>query len=319
MSTATPIAKTQATPPHRLEGQSLFNGWIVGKKIVKAEGATGGFFSVGYECMLAPRTPGFLKAIDLYTPMANRDGDVLKALAPFIQGVNVERELLNQCRKMDRVVSTIGTGDITVLDGEQLLIPVPFIIFERAVKNARSVVFAETARPSHGWRLRTLHQVAVGLRQMHGSMIAHQDVKLSNILLFANEQGAKIADLGRSVQQGLIAPYDEEVWPGDWGYAPPEFVYAYKADEFNVRRLAADLYLLGSCACSIFTGATINGLLYDALDGSFRPRQQRGTYSGTFFDVLPYLKDAFEKVLGRVRESIPKKAGYRDEMVTMIQ
>ncbi len=318
MSTATPITPVPDTPPHQLEGQALPNGWMVGARFVKQDGSTGGHFSVGYECMSSDGKRAFLKAIDLYEPLTHRGGDVIKALQPFIQEVQGERDLLEQCRHMDRVVSAIDGGDLYELNGRSLLIPVPYIIFEHATGNARSTVYG-TKRPSHGWCLRTLHQVAVGLWQMHGSMIAHQDVKLSNVLLFAKDQGAKLSDLGRSVQQGRTVPHDQFEWPGDWSYAPPEFCYSYAPSEFNVRRLAADLYLLGSCACSVFTGVSINGLLYNELHADFRPLRQNGTYTGTFLGVLPHLKDAFEKVLDRVRSAIPQTAPYRNEMVTMIR
>lgn len=319
MSTATTVVPTPDTPPHQLEGQVLPNGWIVGARLMKQVGGTGGQFSIGYECTSSAGERAFLKAIDLYEPLTHRGGDVIKALQPFIQEVQGERDLLEQCRRMDRVVTAIDGGDLYELNGQPLMIPVPYIIFERATDNARSVVYAGT-RPSHGWCLRTLHQVAVGLWQMHGSMIAHQDVKLSNVLLFAKEQGAKISDLGRSVQQGRSVPHDQFEWPGDWSYAPPEFAYGYAAAaEFNARRLAADLYLLGSCACSIFTGVTVNGLLYDELPVDFHPHRQHGTYAGTFHDALPHLKDAFEKVLDRVHAAIPQTAPYRDGMVSMIR
>lgn len=318
MSSVPQIPMPQTTPPHQLEGVILPNGWIVGAMLVKQDGDTGGNFSVGYECTSSKGENAFLKAIDLYKPLQNRGGDVIKALQPFIQAVQGERGLLEQCRRMDRVVSAIDGGDLYELNGQQLPIPVPYIIFERAFGNARSVVYA-TERPAHGWCLRTLHQVAVGLWQMHSSMIAHQDVKLSNILLFAKDRGAKISDLGRSVQQGRSVPHDQIDWPGDRSYSPPEFAYGYTPAEFNVRRLAADLYLLGSCACSIFTGVSTNGLLYAELHSDFYPRWQQGTYTGSFVDVLPHLRDAFERVLDQVRTSISLNAPYREGVVTMIR
>jgi len=307
----------KVTPPYQLEGQELPNGWTVGSIVEKRKGDTGGHHSVGYNCTSNTGEHFFLKAIDLYEPLQKRGGNILKDLQIFIHEVQGERDLLDQCRRMDRVVTVIDGGDIEELNGELLVIPIPYIIFERAVGNARSVVFS-TNRATHGWCLHTLHQVAVGLWQMHGSMIAHQDVKLSNVLLFDNRKGAKISDLGRSVQQGRSVPHDQMLWPSDHSYAPPEFAYGYAIDEFNARRLAADLYLLGSCACSIFTGVSINGLLYDALHPDFRPRWQQGTYAGTFAEVLPHLKDAFERVIERVQAAIPHNAPYREDVVTMI-
>lgn len=255
----------------------------------------------------------------MYKPLTKKGVDVIKTLQLFIQEVQGERDLLDQCNHMDRVVTAIGGGDLRELNGQTLQIPVPYIIFEDADSgNARGVVFGGK-KPAPSWCLNILQQVAVGLWQMHGSMISHQDVKLSNILLFSKSKGAKLSDLGRSVQQGRSVPHDQLAWPGDWSYAPPEYIYSYAPAEFNVRRLAADLYLLGSCACMIFTGVSANGLLYAELPKDFHSSIQKGPYMGTFAEVLPHLKDAFERVLEKVRAAIPENAVYRDEVVVMIK
>lgn len=230
----------------------------------------------------------------------------------------MEKDLLAECKNLDRVVQIIDAGDLLQLRGQKLQIPVPYILFEKADVTARSVVFAPL-KPRHGWKLRTLHQVAVGLYQMHGRMIAHQDVKLSNILIFDKDKVAKISDLGRSVQQGRAVPHENQDWPGDWTYAPPEYVYGYTPAEFNARRFAADLYLLGSCAATVFTDVPLNALLYTELPANFRTQRHHGTYTGQFSDVLPHLKDAFSRVLATIVSNIPTHAPYRSEMATMIQ
>lgn len=310
------MANGQLTPPHQLQGLTLSSGWLVGSKVERRAEDTGGNFSVGYECVHVTGATGFLKAIDLYEAIQDVEGDVLQNLNLFIQEVQGERALLGECRSMDRVVTAVATGDIRELNGNTLQIPVPYIIFERADSSAQRAL--HNAQPAQAWCLRTLHHVAVGLWQMHGSMIAHQDVKLSNVLLFGDDVGAKISDLGRSVQQGRSVPHDDMPWPGDMAYAPPEFAYGYVPAEFNARRFASDLYLLGSCACAIFTGVSVNGLLYDELPSDFHPRWQQGGYTGTFEEVLPHLRDAFERVLEKVRAAIPEDAPHRDSVVEMI-
>src|SRR5271163_971721 len=134
-------ANKQSTPPYQLEGLRLKSGWTVGTLQLKSDNDTGGHFSAGYLCTSDAGTKAFLKAIDLYTPIMSRGGDVIKALQPLIEGVQGERDLLTECRHMDRVVTAIATGDIHEIGDTQLLIPVPYIIFERAESNARQVVF----------------------------------------------------------------------------------------------------------------------------------------------------------------------------------
>jgi eukaryotic-like serine/threonine-protein kinase len=306
------------TPPYQLEGLRITGGWTVGALQIKGDNDTGGHFSAGYSCLSDAGTKAFLKAIDLYTPIMSRGGDVIKALQPLIEGVQGERDILAECRHMDRVVTAIATGDIHEIGNSKLLIPVPYIIFERAEFNARQIVFGKT-RPTHGWCLRTLHQIAVGLWQLHGSMIAHQDVKLSNVLLFLENKGAKLSDLGRAVRQGRSLPHDALEWPGDNAYAPPEYVYGYTPAEFNIRRLASDLYLLGSCACSIFTNSSMNALLYADLPRDLHPMRLRGSYTGTFAEALPHLQDAFERVLAKISESIPADSPIKVKLLTMIK
>jgi hypothetical protein len=137
------------TPPHQLESQILTNGWTVGAKLMKQDGDTGGHFSVGYECTSKIGQRAFLKAIDLYKPLSTQ-GDVIKALQLYIQEVQGERELLEQCRRMDRVVTAIDGGDIRELNGNQLTIPIPYIVFERAscgFRRSRASIPVDVGQP----------------------------------------------------------------------------------------------------------------------------------------------------------------------------
>lgn len=314
-------ATTHITPPYLLSGTTLNNKWVVGRMRAQKAGESGGFFSVGYECTSTEGKQAFLKVIDLYkilVPRTAQGFDLIKELQILTQEVQGERDLLSECLRMDRVVTAIEDGTLYTLNGTALQIPIPFIVFELAEGNARSSLFNTALVMPASWRIRTLHQVAVGVWQMHGKMIAHQDLKLSNILLFG-EKGAKLSDLGRSVQQGRSVPHDQYPWPGDNSYAPPEFAFGYIHAEFNVRRLAADLYLLGSCACTLFTGVPMNTLLYDRLPTDFHPPHLGGTFVGTFAEALPHLRDAFERVLEGLNATIPAEAPYRKDIVKMIR
>lgn len=313
MATPSPVP-----PAELLEGVKLKNDWVVGKKRDKVPGETGGYFSIGYDCSRADGHPAFLKAIDLHTALKREGGDVLASLQPLVAGAQAEKDLLEECKTMNRVITAIEFGDIYELNGSSLDIPIPYIIFEKAETTARTVVMGTTP-PLHAWQLRTLHHVAVGLSQLHNRRIAHQDVKLSNILLFKDKVGAKVSDLGRSVKQGRSVPHDQQLWPGAWDYAPPEFLYGYDiSSEFNVRRLAADLYMLGSAACAIFTGLSMNALLFSQLPSEFHPPRLRGTYTGNYEYVLPYLEEAFDRVLADIRAKAAANAPYTKDIVTMI-
>ncbi len=308
---------SEQTPPFMLEGMTLPNDWLVGKALQKKDDDTGGFFSIGYECSSPRVRRAFLKAIDLYKWL-DRSDDVVRDLLLWAQEVQGERDLLTVCKPMDRVVTVLDTGDIRELHGARLHIPVPYIIFERAETTARRSILSDTP-PMNAWRLRVLHHVAVGLRQLHSRMIAHQDVKLSNVLIFPAGAGAKISDLGRSVRQGRNIPHEMQDWPGELAYAPPEVIYGFIPEEFGARRFTADLYLLGSITCALFTGVQINAFLHDELPSEFFPPDLNGTYTGSFADVLPHLKDAFERSMARISSALPSGTPYSERLPQMIR
>lgn len=102
-----------------------------------------------------------------------------------------------------------------------LPIPLPFIMFELADGDVRKVI-AKASQIDDAWRFNVLHDVAVGLQQLHSKKIAHQDLKPSNVLLFdAEKRGAKIGDLGRASIMGTGASHDQMTIAGAKSYAPP--------------------------------------------------------------------------------------------------
>jgi len=203
---------------------------------------------------------------------------------------NFERDLLRICedRRMDRVVRAIDNGVATV--SSTPFGSVPYLIFEAADCDVRHHLDRGSAT-GFAWKLRSLHHIATGLRQLHGAGIAHQDLKPSNVLVFrSNVSGetSKLADLGRASRAGVACPFDLENWPGDPNYAPPEFHYGHVEADWNRRRIGADLYLLGSMVVFLFTQTTSISMLLNALPVEFWPANWNGTYTG----VLPYVQHA---------------------------
>jgi serine/threonine protein kinase len=307
---STPPAQQGSQILEQLQGLTIEGGWLVGRFLPKAPDQTGGFFSRGYECTSPDGKAAFLKAIDLYSALSSPD--LISALNQLTDGVRCEQELLEICRRMDRVVSALAFGTIREFQGQQLQIPIPFIVFEKADGDIRHVVRA-SSKPTHEWCLRTLHHVATGMMQLHRERIAHQDLKLSNALNFDDGRTIKIADLGRSVRQGRAVWYDQYPWPGANAYAPPEIAYGFVQSEFGMQRFSSDLFLLGSFATSVFTGVPFNLLLYSNLAKDFWPPMFGGAYAGTFEHVSAHLQDAFEKAFDVVQMEFPIDATYREE------
>ncbi|MFT0156961.1 protein kinase [Tenacibaculum ascidiaceicola] len=211
-----------------------------------------------------------------------------------------ERDLLLRCKnnRLNKVSMVIDEGE-KILDG--FTIPnVPYLIFEMSDGDVRSHMnFSKDVEII--WKLRSLHNVAVGLKQLHGVDIAHQDLKPSNILLYEDGIISKIGDLGRSLCSDIKAPHENGGdFPGDINYAPPEFLYRYIEPDWNFRVRSTDMYLFGSLIVFYFSGANMTALIGKNLDQQFKWTRWRGT----FFDVHDYLVDAFYKALKEFKTSL---------------
>jgi eukaryotic-like serine/threonine-protein kinase len=294
------------TPAEKLEGLDLPNGWTVIEKLTKRPGATGGFFSVGYKARHKDHGEAFLKAIDFSSAFAAPDP--ARELQSLTETFNFERDLLEKCRakNLGNVVRAIDQGGVTI-DG----VPVQYLIFEMADHDIR-VHMDLSEKLDLAWTLRMLHNVAVGLQQLHGVGIAHQDLKPSNVLVFKRVI-SKLADLGRSAHPDFNPPHNDFVIAGAFPYAPPELRYAYVDPDFNQRRFGADTFLLGNIVLFAFTRLTMSAVLF-----SFVSREHlRPQWKGTYPEVLPYLQNAFNQAFDSVKDDIPVEV--RDDIVLMLR
>lgn len=89
--------------------------------------------------------------------------------------------------------------------------------------------------------------------------------------------------------------------PSDCGYAPPDQLYGFVDSDWNNRRFSCDAYHLGSMAVFFFLGVGTTPLLFTELPEAYHWRNWNGTYD----EVLPYLKDAFQRVLECYRQNLP--------------
>lgn len=299
---------TSPPPAHRLTGLTLENGWHVTELQQRTTSATGGTFSVGYlvENKGAGRL-GFLKALDFSGALKTQDPP--RVLQNLTVAFNYERDLLMLARQksMSRVATTIEDGAVDV--DSSVIGRVPYLIFDRADSDIRSLQQARSF--DNSWILRSLHQLTVGVSQLNGNGIAHQDVKPSNTLVFSGV-GTKISDLGRAVIKGSVSPYDGLAIAGDPGYAPPELLYSYTSRDWDKHRIGCDLYQLGSMFVFLFTQTTVNALVYAHMSRAHLPM----FWTGTFEDVLPFIQMAFASAMADFRTSLPDDFG--DEMVEMV-
>jgi serine/threonine protein kinase len=291
-------------PAQRLEGITLEGGWVVQGMCPKNPQATGGNFSQCYLVRSSQGEEAFLKALDFYAAFENA-GDTTDVIERITALFNFERDLLGECgrRNMDRVVRAIASGMVRVEPGNPFAL-VPYLILEKANADIRIHLDDPKFASSLYGKLRAIHHVATGLKQLHGANIAHQDLKPSNVLIFYVDRiltVSKVADLGRASRNGFHSPHDELSFAGDMKYAPPEVLYSHVEPDWASRRIAADLYMLGSLVSFIFSKTTSMASLLHALPISFWPAE----WGSSFDDVLPYLHNAFTSATELFAESIP--------------
>lgn len=302
-----PLGKT---PAASLAGMELAGGWLVGELLQKAPGQSGGTFSESYAVGNSDGRKAFLKAFDYSLALSspNTAESLLKLTGAYV----FERDLLLECAssRMSRVVLALDAGEIDV-PGFGLLSRVNYLVFEPAERDARRHRDL-MAQIDVAWALRSLHQVATGLSQLHGKGVAHQDLKPSNVLVF-DDQSSKVGDLGRANWSGHQSPYDNLPIAGDWNYAPPELHYGFVLSDELTRRRACDLYHLGSVVLFMFAGVGTTGALAAELDPSF----QWGNWTLGYHDVLPYLIDAFDRVASRLQGEAPVQ--FADRVVAVFR
>lgn len=313
-------------PAEELVGLSVDGGWHVTEKIAAGPSATGGNFSVGYLVEadgtgdFAIGETAFLKALDFSLALA--EPDFARAQQHLLAAFNFERDIVQHCadRRMRYVNKGIDSGEVEIPGFNPLINRVAYIIFECADRDARAHLDA-MATFDLAWALRSLHNVASGINQLHVGGVAHQDLKPSNVLVFDHDPSAarasesKVGDLGRAFRDGVAGPFDHLPIAGDWGHAPPELLYGQPLADVKQQRRACDMYHVGSLAMFLFTSASTTAAILTRLDPAWHPIAWAGTYN----DALAYVRNAWNDGLDEVHRSLPADWPQADELVTIIR
>lgn len=297
---------------HSLQGTVINSNWFVKAKIERDVNQSGSNFSVGY-IVEREEKDYFLKAFDLAGFMAISGGntDIMTVLNEMTNAYLYEKELSKHCQeKHVTKVSFVIEDGVEIVNGYTLG-TVPYLIFELANGDIRKTVDFSNGL-SYIWRLKSLHDIATGLKQLHTINVSHQDLKPSNILVF--DSTSKICDLGRSVCSDINGPYNGLAFTGDHNYSPPEIWYRFYEPDWKKRSYAIDCYMLGSLVVFYFSGVSMSALLTRHIPTNFRAENWNGAYS----DITPYLENAFAMALKEFSLNI-KEEELQSELSILVE
>ena len=216
---------------HLLEGRILDGGWLVGKKIEKSNKGSVGIYSCYYEVSQGDRK-GFLKAFD-YSNAAKITDNFAAEIHNITATFNLEKEILEICRDngCKNVIEILDTGATNIPEATEYP-RVEYLILELAEGNINEAL--EDPKISLEWKIRSLHQLAKGLSELHKLSIAHQDIKPANIVKLPSGL-TKVSDLGSAAsvkKKETELPFiQRNRYAGTWSYAPPELLYGYNLSD----------------------------------------------------------------------------------------
>lgn len=278
----------------------------------KSKGETGGNFSVCYKVERDGKQ-AFMKVLD-YAKITMNSG-ATPAQVPIImqratEQFNYEKQLSIYCqeRHVSKVVYFIDSGDVS-FDNYLINGAVSFIVYEMADGDVRKVfdfsrkVELSARIKSLSAKLKSLHDVSVGLSQLHGNDISHQDIKPSNVLSFSSE--SKIGDLGRSLcfDDDVKCPYPFR-FNGDRTYAAPEVFFP----DFSSSKEALyqiDNFMLGGLITFYLTNVSFNLLMESHLPEPLKYLKYKQTQNYAL--VLPDIINAYQQSLKDIEAEIPLK------------
>lgn len=296
-----------------LAGLDLDGGWHVDKLVKRSPKSTGGYTSISYWVSSKEVKKAFLKALDFSAALQTDNPS--RHLYELTSAYEFERNLLHQCKGkgLRRVVVPLADGTAKVLGNFGPLANVPYLIFPMAKGGSIRDAVARWKRFDFAWALRSLHQSAVGLQELHIIGIAHQDVKPSNVLVFPAE-GSKLSDLGSASQDGTPSQSDKKIVAGDVSYATPEQWYGWSQSPDFSNRYLVDLYRLGSLIFFFFAGCSAT----DAIQLKLSIKHGKEFTRSDFVSDLPYMQYAFAEALLDLRKSAETLAGDLTDEIVMI-
>lgn len=222
---------------------------------------------------------------------------------------NYETKIAEACagQHMGNVIRYIESGEV---EFEDYPIPtVTYIVYEQSEgKIGEFLTFSSKASFAADLKmlidkLKSLHQVAKGVRQLHTHFIAHHNITPNNIEVFESKGKFKLSGLqtSRSQQPDLQSPEHYRLFNGDLTFAPPEAFFAYKISDEMVAYYQIDNYMLGNMIVYYLTALNMTTLLNRHLPYSLK---EMASHSANYLAVLPEITNAFNTVLNNLKSCV---------------
>jgi serine/threonine protein kinase len=283
----------------------MINGWKVIDKIKKSASDTGGNFSIGY-LVQQDGVIAFLKALDYSNAFGcNNQAQILNNMT---NAYLAEKEILESCngKRMKYVIRILDAGNYKGID---------YLIFERADYTVHSLIDV-SLKFDYAWSLRSLHNIATGVNELHTILIAHQDIKPSNVLMFNNNSLSKLGDVGRASSKTIKVEHDEYACAGDRSYSPFEQLFGHIESDWMTRRFSCDMFMFGNLIYTYYNNISIVGAVFNKLpeDTRFGIGKNRYTYES----ILPQLQYGFDEALNQFNKHLPDEQ-LRNELILLIR
>lgn len=243
-------------------------------------------------------------------------------LEEAIRDFRYEAALAEHCKdaKLSRLVTYISSGEVELEEYPQPL--VCYIVYEKSngsvldvLDFSEKVTLAERLQTA-AEKLRMLHDITIGVNQLHKVKVSHQDLSPSKILTVGKD--FKLGDLSRALclNPELGCPFSLDDFNGrDYTYAPPEVIFKCKLEKEEERIYQVDNYMIGSLLVFYLTGVSYNVLLNNHLPESMREMESSGM---NFEDVKTYLKGAHAEALLELKDDLAIEE-IRDGVVEIVQ
>ena len=166
-------------------------------------------------------------------------------------------------------------------------------------------------------KLKSLHQVTKGVKQLHTKLIAHHNITPLSIEVFDDKSLYKVGGLqkSRTRQAILNSPVSAKLFDGDYTFAPPEAYFGYKISEEMSTYYQIDTYMLGNLVVYYLTSMNLTTLISTKCPYTLLEWSSKGA---EYKQVLPDIIKAFYKSLDDIKASVCEKE-LRDPIIAIIE